>query len=130
MYEELPGHHLRSTLDLLATSPNLEYVGSEVGDDLSPGLEFSGLHDPRAMRHFLFACDYYLSDGSNDYRSTNEGYDLIRECFHIEHEEHGEGKRLGMPWEANALMPAPHAEEPREQGADHTPVRSQIAHLE
>jgi hypothetical protein len=47
---------MRSTLDLLATSPNSNYVGSEAEDDLGPGLDFSRLRDPKAMRHFLFAC--------------------------------------------------------------------------
>jgi hypothetical protein len=35
---------------LLATSQNSEYVGSEANDDLGPGLDFSGLRDPGAMR--------------------------------------------------------------------------------
>jgi hypothetical protein len=91
MYEELLGHHLRSTLGLLATSPNSEYVGSKAEDDLGPGLGFSGLRHPGAMRHFLSTCDYYLSNGSNDYNSDDEGYDPTWECFHAEHEEHGEG---------------------------------------
>lgn len=65
-YTELPDHHLRSTLDLLATSPTLEHVGFKEEDDLEPGLEFSWLCDPRAMQHFLYSCDYYLSDGSNN----------------------------------------------------------------
>jgi hypothetical protein len=117
---------------LLATSQNSEYVGSEANDDLGPGLDFSGLRDPGAMRHFLSACDYYLSDSSNDYSSDDGGYDPTRECFHIEHEEHGEGNQLGLPREANtpSPAPAPHAGNPREQGAVQIPAGSQIAHLE
>jgi hypothetical protein len=76
-----------STLDLLATSPTSEHVGSEAEDDLDIGLDFSGLHNPRAMQHFLSMCDYYISNGSNDYVSDDEGYDPTRECFHTEHEE-------------------------------------------
>jgi hypothetical protein len=84
------------------------------------------------MRHFLSACDYYLSDSSNDYSSDDEGYDSTRECFHIEHEEHGEGNQLGLPREANAPAPAlaPHVGNPREQGAVQIPAGSQIAQLE
>jgi hypothetical protein len=81
MYDELPCHHLRSTLDLLATSPTTEHMGSEVEDDLGPGIDFSRLYDPRAMRHFLTARDYHLSDGSDDYSSDNESYDPNRELF-------------------------------------------------
>ena len=87
-YIELPGHHLWSTLDLLATSPTSKHVGSDAEDGLDPGLDFSRLHDPEAMQH-LSRCDYYLFDESNDYNSDDEGYDLTRECFHVEHEEHG-----------------------------------------
>jgi hypothetical protein len=66
-YTELLGHHLWSTLDLLATIPTSEHVDSEEGDDLDPCLDFSGLHDPRSMQHFMSVCDYYSFDGSNDY---------------------------------------------------------------
>jgi hypothetical protein len=128
-YDELPSHHLRSTLDLLAMSPILEHVGYEAEDDLDLSLDFSRLHDPRAMRQFLTTCDYYISEGSNDYNSNDEGYDLTWECFHTKHEEHREGNQLGMPRYANAPTPAPHAGEPRERGVVQTHEGSQIAHL-
>jgi hypothetical protein len=114
-------------VDLLEPSG---YQDSEEEDGLGPGLDFSGLHDPRAMGHFLSACDSLLSDGSNDYSSDDEGYDPTRECFRIGHEEHDEGNELGMPREANAPAPAPHAGETREQGATQTPMGSHIVHLE
>lgn len=88
-YTDLPGHHLRSTLDLLATSPTSEHMNSEEEDSMDFGLDFSGLHNADSTRHFLFACDYYLSDGSDDYGSDDEGYDPTRECFHVEHEHEG-----------------------------------------
>jgi hypothetical protein len=62
-YTDLPGHHLRSTLDLLATSPTSEHMNSEEEDSMDFGLDFSGLRNADSTRHFLFACDYYLSDG-------------------------------------------------------------------
>lgn len=66
-YADLPDHHLRFTIDLLASSPTSKLAGSEEEDDPGTGLDFSGLHDPGAMQHFLSTCDYYLSDDSNDY---------------------------------------------------------------
>lgn len=84
--------------DLIETS---EYPDFEAEDDMGPCLDFSRLHDPRAMRHFLSACDHFLSDGSNDYNFDDEGYDPTRECFHVEHEEHGEGNQLCMPKDGN-----------------------------
>jgi hypothetical protein len=130
MYEELPGHHLRSALDLLATSPNLEYVGFEAEDDFGPSLDFSGLCDLGTMRHFLSTCDNYLSDGSDDYNSDDEGYDSTRECFHVRHKEHGEGNQLVMPREANTPALAPHAGEQMEQGEVQTLAGCQIVDLE
>eukprot|EP00267_Zea_mays_P043203 XP_020395269.1 uncharacterized protein LOC109940245 [Zea mays] len=129
-YTELPGHHLQSTLDLLATTPTSEHVDSEVGDDLDPGLDFFGLCDLGSMRHFLSACDYYLSDDSNDYSSDDEGYNPTRECFHAEHEEHGGENQLGMPRIDNTPTPAPRIEGPRERDVVRAPAGSQDAQLE
>lgn len=74
-YNELPRHHMQSTPDMLATTPTSEHADSREEDDIDHGLDFFGIHDPRAMRHFLSACDYYLFDGSNNYSSDDEGYD-------------------------------------------------------
>lgn len=49
----------------------MEHVDSKKGDDLYPSLDFSRLRDLGSMRHFLSACDYYLSDGYNDYNSDD-----------------------------------------------------------
>jgi hypothetical protein len=95
----------------------LGYIDFEAENDLGLGLGFSRLRGPRAMRYFLSTCNHFPSDGSNDYSFDDEGYDLTQECFHTGHEEHDEGNQLGMPREANALTPSPHAREPREQGA-------------
>lgn len=91
-------------------SPILEHVGYEAEDDLDLSLDFSRLHDPRAMRQFLTTCDYYISEGSNDYNSNDEGYDPTWECFHVGHEEHDEGNQRGMPQEANTPALAPHVD--------------------
>jgi hypothetical protein len=63
-------------------------VDFEEEDDMDPGLDFSWLHKPDSMRHFLSTSGYYLSNGSNDYSSDDKGYDPTRECFHAKHEEH------------------------------------------
>jgi hypothetical protein len=52
-------------------TPTSKHMDSEEGDDLDPSLDFSRLRDPRSMRHFLSAYDYFLSDGSNDYNSDD-----------------------------------------------------------
>jgi hypothetical protein len=104
-------------------------LDSEEENCPGPSLDFSGLHDPEAMLQFLFACDNLLSDGSNDYNFDEEGYNPTQECFHAGHEEHDEGNQLGMPREANAPAPPPHARDPREQGAAQTPAGSHIAYL-
>jgi hypothetical protein len=128
-YTELLDHHLQSTLDLLATSPTSKPMGTEEGDDPDSRLDFSRLRDPGAMQHFLSACDYYLSDRSNDYNSDDEGYGPTRECFHIEHEEHEGDNQLGMPRNNTAPAPAPRIEIPREQVVVQTPAGSQDTQL-
>ena len=49
------------------------YLDSKEEDGLGPSLDFSGLHDPEAMWHFLSVCDNLLFDGFNDYSSNDEG---------------------------------------------------------
>lgn len=121
-YAGLPGPHLWSTWDLLATFPTSERVDSEVEDDLDPDFDFSGLHSPRAMQHFLSTCDYYLSNSSDD-----EGYDPTRECFYAEIEELEGGNQLGMPRDNNVAMPRAEASGEREEAL--TPAGSQGAQV-
>jgi hypothetical protein len=101
-------------------------LDSKEEDDSGRDLDFTGLRDPEAMQHFLFACDDLLFDGSNDYNSADEGYDPTRECFRAGHEEHDKGNYLGMPRRPTP----PHVAEPREQGVAQTFDGSHIAHLE
>jgi hypothetical protein len=49
-YAELPGHHLCSTLDLLATTPASTYANSKEDSDSWADADFSGLHDSEALR--------------------------------------------------------------------------------
>jgi hypothetical protein len=97
---------------------------------MDPGLDFSRLHDPDSMRHILSACDYYLSDGSNDYSSDEEDYDPTWECFHAKHEEHEGENQLGMPRNVNTPTPTPHIEGSREHDEVRIPAGSLDAQLE
>jgi hypothetical protein len=50
------------------------------------------------MRDFMTACDYCLSDCSDDGHSLDdEGCGPSRECFHVDLGCHDEGNHLGMP---------------------------------
>jgi hypothetical protein len=58
--------------------------------------DFSGLGNPSAMRDFMTACDYCLSDYSDGSRSLgDEDCGPSRECFHVD---------LGGPSEGNHLV--------------------------
>jgi len=61
------------------------HADSSDEDEAWPGVDFSGLHDPRALRQFLAASDYCFGYSDSDDEGT---YDPTRECFHV---------RLGMP---------------------------------
>ena len=63
----------RFTLDLGT------HADSSEEDEAWPRVDFSGLHDPGAMRRFLAASDYCFGYSDSD----NEGtYDPARKCFH------------------------------------------------
>ena len=71
-YADLPGHHLRSTLDIIATPPILSYPEDPTsGDDEWAGADFSGCGDPETFMRFLEASNYCLSYSDSD----DDGYD-------------------------------------------------------
>jgi hypothetical protein len=77
--EEIPGHHLRSTVDLVASTPASEYLDSTE----TPGTELRanascryGSTDRRPHMHPSY---YYF--GTPDSDSADDSYDLTRECF-------------------------------------------------
>jgi hypothetical protein len=114
-YPNLPGYHMWSSWDRLTAVSTSGPAGSEEDDDPDFGWDFSGLHDPSAMRDFMSACDYCLSGCSDDDHSLDdEGYGPIRECFHIDQGYHDEGNHLGMPEDDDAPVPASGVEIPRE----------------
>jgi hypothetical protein len=114
-YPDLPGYHMWSTWDRLTVVSTYGPTGSEEEDDPDFGWDFSGLHDPSAMRDFMTACDYCLSGCSDDGHSLDdEGYDPSRECFHIDQGDHDKDNHLGMPEDDDAPVPASRVEIPRE----------------
>jgi hypothetical protein len=82
-YENLPGHHLLATRNLIATTNDESYHGSasELPPATSHGYaewDFSGVPDPVMFRRFLDAADYWF--GYSDSSSAGS-HDPARECF-------------------------------------------------
>ena len=76
---------MRSPWDRLTDVSTYEPSGSEEDDEPSICWDFSGLGNPSAMRGFMTACDYCLSDCSDDSRSLgDEDCDPSCECFHVD----------------------------------------------
>jgi hypothetical protein len=107
-YPNLPGYHMWSTWDRLTVVSTYGPPGSEEDDEPDSGWDFSGLGNPSAMRDFMTACDYCLSDCSDDGHSLdNEGCGLSHECFHVNLEGHDEVNHLDMPEDDDPPGPAP-----------------------
>jgi hypothetical protein len=81
-YEELPGHHLRSTLDLVASTPAFEYLDSTETPDAELRATAFHCYNPRDTRPHMHPSYYYF--GTPDSDSTDDSYDPTRECFHID----------------------------------------------
>jgi hypothetical protein len=80
-----PGYHMRSPWDRLTAVSTYGPSGSEDDDEPDFGWDFSGLGNPSAMRDFMTACDYCLSDCSDGSRSFGDGdCRPSRECFHVD----------------------------------------------
>jgi hypothetical protein len=83
------------------------------------------------MRDFMTACDYCLSDCSDDGHSLDdEGCGPSRECFHVDLGGHDEGNHLGMPEDNDPPGPAPHVDILRELAVVPVPARGQDTQLE
>jgi hypothetical protein len=103
-----PGYRVRSPWDRLTVVSSFGPSGSE--EDGEPDLcwDFSGLGNPSAMRDFMTACDYCLSDCSDGSRSLDdEDCGPSRECFHVDLGGPGEGNHLGMPENGDPPRPTP-----------------------
>jgi hypothetical protein len=81
-YEELPGHHLRSALDLVASMPASEYLDSTE----TPGTELHAIashhYDSMDRRPHMHPSYYYFGAPNSD--SADDSYDPTRECFQID----------------------------------------------
>jgi hypothetical protein len=79
------GFRMRSPWDRLTDVSTYWPSGSEEDDEPSICWDFSGLGNPSAMRDFMIACDYCLSDCSDGSRSLgDEDCGPSRECFHVD----------------------------------------------
>ena len=72
-YEDLPGHHLLSIRNLIASSPNESYpeTASSIADHINffmnnftaeEAEDYSGVRVPNALRLFQLATAYWLTD--------------------------------------------------------------------
>jgi hypothetical protein len=130
-YPNLPGYHMWSTWDRLTADSTYGPPGSEEEDEPDSGWDFSGLGNPSAMRDFMTACDYFLSDYSNDSHSLDdEGCGPSRECFHVDLGGHNEGNHLGMPEDDDPPGLAPRVDILRELAVVLVPARGQDTQLE
>jgi hypothetical protein len=125
-----PGYHMRSPWDRLTAVSTYGPSGSEEDDEPDFCWDFSGLGNPSAMRDFMTACDYCLSDCSDGSRSFgDEDCGPSRECFHVD---------LGGPSKGNHLVPengdpprlAPRVDILRELVVVQVPAGGQDAQLE
>jgi hypothetical protein len=126
-----PGYRMRSPWDRLTVVSTNGPSGSEEDDEPDFCWDFSELGNPSAMRDFMTACDYCLSDCSNDSRSFgDEDCDPSRECFHVDLGGPSEGNHLGIPENGDLPRPAPRVDILRELAVVPVPAGGQDAQLE
>jgi hypothetical protein len=110
-----PGYGMRSPWDRLTAVSTYGPSSSEEDDEPDFCWDFSGLGNPSAMRDFMTACDYCLSDCSDGSRSFgDEDCGPSRECFHVDLGGPGEGNHLGIPENGDPPRPAPRVDVLRE----------------
>jgi hypothetical protein len=130
-YPNLLGYHMWSTWDRLTAVSTYGPPGSEEDDEPDYGWDFSGLGNPSAMRDFMTACDYCLSDCSDGSRSLgDEDCGPSRECFHVDLGGLDEGNHLGMPEDGDPSRHVPRVDILRELAMVLVPTGGQDAQLE
>jgi hypothetical protein len=83
------------------------------------------------MRDFMTACDYCLSDCSDDGHSLDDGgCGPSRECFHVDLGGHDEGNHLGMIEDDDPSGPTPRVDILRELDVVPVPAGGQDTQLE
>jgi hypothetical protein len=126
-----PGYRMRSPWDRLTAVSTYGPLGSEEDDEPDLCWDFSGLGNPSAMRDFMTACDYCLSDCSDGSHSFgDEDCGPSRECFHIDLGGPGEGNHLGIPENGDPPRPVPRVDILRELDVVPVPAEGQDAQLE
>jgi hypothetical protein len=127
------GFRMRSPWDRLTDVSTYGPSGSEEDDEPNFCWDFSGLGNPGAMRDFMTACDYCLSDCSDGSRSlSDEDCGPSHECFHVDLGGPSEGNHLGMPEDGDLPRSVPRVDIPRElavvpiQVGGHDPQLEQI----
>jgi hypothetical protein len=126
-----PGYRMRSRWDWLMAVSTYGPLGSEEDDEPDSSCDFSGLDNPSAMRDFMTACDYCLSDCSDSSHSlSDEDCGPSRECFHVDLEGLNEGNHLDMPEDGDPPRPAPRVDILRELAVVPVPAGGQDAQLE
>jgi hypothetical protein len=109
------GFRMRSPWDRLTDVSTYGPSGSEEDDVPDFCWDFSGHGNPSAMRDFMTACDYCLSDCSDGSRSLgDEDCGPGRECFHVDLGGPSEGNHLGMPKNGDLPRPVPRVDILRE----------------
>jgi hypothetical protein len=84
-------------------------------DEPDSGWDFSGLGNPSAMRDFMTACEYCLSNCSDSSHGLgDEDCGPSRECFHVDLGGLDEGNHLGMPEDGDPPRPMPRVDILRE----------------
>jgi hypothetical protein len=130
-YPNPPGYHMRSPWDRLMAVSTYGPLGSEEDDEPDSGWDFSGLDNPSAMRDFMTACDYCLSDCSDSSHSLGDkDCGPSRECFHVDLGGLDEGNHLGMPEDGDPLRTAPRVDILWELAVVLVPAGGQDAQLE
>jgi hypothetical protein len=126
-----PGYSMRSPWDRLTVVSTYGPSGSEEDDEPDFCWDFSGLGNPSAMRDFMTACDYCLSDCSDGSRSFgDEDCGPSRECFHIDLGGPGEGNHLGIQENGDPPRPVHRVDILRELAVVPVPVGGQDTQLE
>jgi hypothetical protein len=126
-----PGYGVRSPWDRLTAISTYGPSGSEEDDEPDFCWDFSRLGNPSAMRDFMTACDYYLSDCSDGSRGFgDEDCGPSRECFHVDLGGPGEGNHLGIPENSDPPRPAPRVDILQELVVVLVPAGGQDAQLE
>jgi hypothetical protein len=110
-----PRYGVRSPWDRLTAVSPYGPSGSEEDDEPDFCWDFSGLGNHSAMRDFMTACDYCLSDCSDGSRSFGDkDCGPSRECFHVDLGGPGEGNHLGILENGDPPRPVPRVDILRE----------------